>query len=442
MLTHLAIHDFVLVRALDVEPGPGFTALTGETGAGKSVILGALAFALGGPARSDRARQDRIRPGADLASVAAAFDPPAQHPVRQLLAERGFDLAGGEPIVFRRTLRRGGASRAFLNDQPVGAALLAEAGGLLVEIHGQHESVGLMEPLRHRALLDSFGGCAALRAEVADAWSAWREAASARREMEAELARAGAERSFLEHALEELDALAPAEGECARLALDRAAMQAGERVAEAIAGAADALARAGVESALAAAARSVGRAQIQSGMGQPALEGEAAGSDIAARLHAAAEALDRALIEAGEARAALLAAQDACAFSPDALEASEVRLFALRAAARKHSVDPDALPGLRARLRARLDSLAHADAALAGAARAEAAAQAAWDAAAGRLSSRRAAAAGKLARAVAAELPPLHLARARFRVSLPARAEPGPNGREDVLFEIETQAGA
>jgi DNA repair protein RecN (Recombination protein N) len=274
-------------------------------------------------------------------------------------------------------------------------------------------------------------------AETARAWTALRCAEEARAALEARIARASAERAWLGHALEELEALDPQEGEAQRLALDRSAMQAGERVAEAIDAAAQLLAKANVEGALANAARAVSRA-----LSAPGLTGEGAASELAVRMRAACEGLERALIEAGEARTALDAAANACEFSPAALEASETRLFALRAAGRKHDVDPDQLAGLRKRLRMQLDEIEHSDGALATMLEAEAKARAAYDDAASRLTAKREAAAKKLAKAVAGELAPLKLEKAKFRVDIAPRAEPGPHGRDDVAFEVETNPGA
>jgi DNA repair protein RecN (Recombination protein N) len=431
MLTGLAIRDFVLVRTLDLDPGEGFTALTGETGAGKSILMSALSFALGA-----RAGQGLIRPGADTASVTASFEAAKDHPVRTFLAARGVEEACDEPLVFRRMIRRGGAARAFLNDQPVSAGLLEEAGSLLAEVHGQHEGLGLLNPGRHRILLDAYAGVGALLSATSQAWTALRCAQEARAALEARIQRAASERTWLSHALEELDALDPQEGESQRLALDRATMQAGERVAESIDAAAHLLTKVNVEGALANAARAVSRA-----LGAPGLTGEGAASALAVRMRAACESLERALIETGEARSALEAASSECEFSPAALEASETRLFALRAAGRKHDVDPEQLAGLRKRLRLQLDEIEHSDGALAATLEAETKARAAFDELAARLTAKRQAAASKLAKAVSGELGPLKLGKAKFRVVVAPR-EAGPQGRDEVVFEIETNAGA
>lgn len=432
MLTALSISDFVLVRRLRLEVTGGFTALTGETGAGKSILMSALAFALGG-----RGGQGLVRAGAETAEVTAAFEAPAGHPVWGLLAEREIAVDPAEALVFRRVMRKGAGARAFLNDRPVSAQLLGEAAGLLADVHGQHDGLGLLDVSRHRMLLDAWAKTDGLLAETARTWGVVHTARAAREALEARLARAAAERSWLTHALDELDALDPQAGETARVALERASMQAGERVADAIEAAQHTLSKANVENAIANASRAVSRA-----MSAPGLSGEAAGSELAQRMRAACEGLERALIEAGEARSALQLAAAACEFSPAALEASETRLFALRAAARKYDVDPDALSGLRERMRAQLSEIEHSDEALAAAAEAERVALAAYEAAAARLTEKRTAAARKLAKAVQGELAPLKLEKAKFRIAVTPKAEPGPAGRDDIVFEVETNPGA
>ena len=431
MLTALSIRDFVLVRQLDLELGQGFTALTGETGAGKSILMSALGFALGG-----RGGQALVRPGADAAEVAAVFEPPVKHPVWALLTARGLDVSASEPLVFRRVMRRAGGARAFIHDRPVSAGLLAEAGALLADIHGQHEGLGLLDPARHRALLDAWAKAEGLLKETGCAWNGLREAEATRVDLEARLARAAAERGWLTHALDELDSLDPQEGETGRLALDRATMQAGERVADALESARKMLAKANVEMTIANAGRAVSRA-----LSAPALTGEGASSPLAQRMRGACEALERALIEAGEARSAIDAAADACEYSPAALEQSEARLFALRAAARKHDVDPDGLSALRQRMRAQLDEIVHSDGALKAAAAAEAAARAAYDAAAARLTALRVGAAKKLAKAVSAELPPLKLEKAKFRIAVAPRAEAGADRQGRCVVRGRDQSG-
>lgn len=432
MLTALSIRDFVLVRALDLEPQQGFTALTGETGAGKSVLMSALAFALGG-----RGGQDLIRAGADVAEVVATFDVATDHPARTLAAESGIEDDAGHPLVFRRSVRRGAAARAFLNDRQIGARLAAQLGALLADIHSQHEGLGLLDAARHRSLLDAWAKADTALAETSQAWTRLRTTSATRAELEAQATRVVSERTWLVHALEDLDTLDPQENEAAALALDRATMQAGERVAEGLESAVHALAKANVETALANANRAVSRA-----LAAPALAGEGANSELAVRVRGACEALERAMIEAGEARAALDVAAQACEFSPAALEVAETRLFALRAAARKHDVDPDRLAGLREKFRRQLEGIEQNDTRLAQAITEEAEAQRGYEAAAARLTAKRQAAAKKLARAVGEELEPLKLGKAKFRVAVTPRAEAGPTGQDDVAFEIETNPGA
>jgi DNA repair protein RecN (Recombination protein N) len=432
MLTGLSIRDFILVRQLDLELGQGFTALTGETGAGKSILMSALGFALGG-----RGGQALIRPGAQAAEVTAAFEVPAKHAVREMLATMELEPDAAEPLVLRRVIRRGGGARAFLNDRPVSAALLADVGLLLADIHGQHDGLGLLEPARHRALLDAWAKAEPVLKQVATAWSVLREAEDARAALAERIVRAASERTWLAHAVDELDALDPQEGETGRLALERAGMLAGGRVAEALDAARKQFTKSNIENALATAARAVSRA-----LSAPGLTGEGADSELAVRIRAACEGLERALIEAGEARRAVELAGDACAYSPAALEASEARLFALRAAARKHEVDPEGLAALRQKMRAQLDEIDHSDKALAKAVAAEKLARATYDETAGRLTELRTIAAKKLAKAVSAELAPLKLEKAKFRIAVKPRAEAGPTGKDDVAFEVETNAGA
>lgn len=434
MLTGLSIRDYLLISRLDLEPGEGFSALTGETGAGKSILLSALGFALG-----ERAPKSCIRKGAQAASVTASFEVGDRHPVRALLATRGVDAPVGEPILFRRAVKSSGPTRGFINDQAVSAALLSEAGGLLVEIHGQHEGQGLLNVGRHRMLLDGAADCANELSDVAAVWQAWTQAQSEREAIEARLNKAAAERTYLEHVLGELDELAPEAGEAEKLALDRAALQASERVADAIGDADNALARANVEGAIATAVRVLGRAQSLPGMKAGDAE-----SELSIKVSAAMTALDRALIEAAEARAALEVAARGCEYSPAALEASEARLFALRAAARKHGVEADQLAGLREGFRAQLDEIETADERLASAQAEEQAARDSYVAAANRLTQKRRAGAKKLEQAVAKEFGPLKLGKTKFRVAISEQglAEAGPSGLNEIAFEIATNGAA
>lgn len=431
MLTSISIRDFLVLAALELEAGAGFTAVTGETGAGKSVLLSALAFVAGA-----RARRDHVRAGASSAVVAATFEVGAEHPARLLLDQNGLRVGADEPIILRRALAASGACRCFVNDQPVGAALLAAVGGRLIDLHGQGESRGLYDPARQRDLLDAFAGAEATAAIVRSAWEHWRSARENLTREEAQTVRAGADGDYPHHALAELDKLDPGVGEAEALASARADLQAQERTAEAVAAAAESIARAGVEAALAAAARHLSRAYpLRSTV-------EAAPStDLTRAIAAAADAIECALIEAAEARQAVAAAGTLCGGSPEELEAKEVRLFALKAAARKHGVAVDELPAVRQRLRDEIERVRGRAQALADARRAVAAAEAAYRAACVDLAVLRADGAARLEADVATELAPLGLGRARFRVSLSPRAE-GPGGGEQAWFEFAPSSGS
>lgn len=431
MLLSVSIRDFVLISRLDLSPGEGFTALTGETGAGKSIILDAIALALGGPA--DRGV---IRAGAEQASVAAEFDVARDHPVWALLAAQGVAAEAGETLTLKRVVRAQGPARGFINDQPVSASLLAEAGDLLVEIHGQHAASSLMRPSSHRRLLDQFAGNDALLAECAAAWQALEAARGERARLRAEQDAAREAREWLVASVEELERLAPQKGEAERLSDERMRLMQAERIQEAVAEAEEALAKGGSETALGKAARAAERIcrlpGFESGEGQ-----------LAETARAAAEAIERALIEVREAELAVARLAALPEASGD-LDAVEARLFALRAAARKYGGEAELLPARLEALRGRLDLVEAGDAGLKAAEAAENAARARWHGAAHRLTQARKGAAGRLEAAIAAELKPLKLGRATIRVALVALAEDeaGAAGAERVEFEAETNPGA
>ncbi|HYD11582.1 MAG TPA: DNA repair protein RecN [Allosphingosinicella sp.] len=418
MLTRLSIRDVVLIDLLELEFGPGLGVLTGETGAGKSILLDALGLALG-----MRADSGLVRAGQTQAAVSVAFEIAPEHPAWAALEENGLAWEPGEPLVIRRIVRADGGSRAFVNDQAVSAGLVRELGAGLVEIHGQHDDRGLLNPRGHRALLDGFG-----RVDTGAAAAAWAAVQAA----EARLAEARAahetaerDREWLAHAVEELDRAAPRQGEEEALAGLRATMQAGARLGDELAtivaliqGSEGGLAR------LRQAARRLDRIAPEH-----------------AALAEALSALDRAVIEAAEAEDALVKAQTALAFDPQRLEEAETRLFDLRALARKHRVEADALPALREELRAKLHAIEAGGEQIAALEAELASARGAYDAAAAILTEERAMAAGKLDAAVAGELAPLKLGAARFRTVL-GPAEPGALGRDRVEFEVSTNPGA
>jgi DNA repair protein RecN (Recombination protein N) len=419
VLTLIDIRNVVLIESLRLEPGAGLGVLTGETGAGKSILLDALGLALG--ARGDAAL---VRAGTEAARVTAGFEVPPGHPVLALLAENDVEVEPGGPVLLRRQLKADGGGRAYINDQPVSVALLREAGSLLVEVHGQNDERGLLAASGHRALLDAFGAHAALLADVRAAHQSWRNAQSAEAEALTALEKAEADREWLEHAIQELQALAAEPGEEHSLAEARATMQKGARLAGDLTSAAELLAD-GSEK-LAQAARRLDRMGGEHGA-----------------LDEALAALDRALAEAGEADQQLAAATEALAADPARLEEVETRLFALRAVARKHRCEVDALPALLETLAARAAALVAGADGLAGMAATTAAAASAYDMAARALGQARRAAAARLDAAVAEELASLRLGAARFRTvieALPA-SDWGPEGRERITFEVATNAG-
>ena len=420
MLSLLDIRNIVLIEALSLEFAPGLSVLTGETGAGKSILLDALGLVLGG-----RADAGLVRAGADAARVTAEFSVAADHPARSVLATNDIDGDGDAPIIVRRQLKADGGSRAFVNDAPVSAALLKELGAALVEIHGQSDDRGLLAARGHRALLDSFGGLMPQTTAVRCAWEAWQAARSAEDFATARLAADARDREWLDHAVAELTALDAQPGEEASLAEARAAMQKGARLTDDLA-AVDTLlsGRDGGTDRLAQAARRLDRI----GAEHPLL-GEAV------------EALDRALIEAGEAETKLSAAVAALDADPARLEATETRLFELRAMARKHRVEADDLAALALTLEARAAALVAGEGSLKTLAAATRAAATDYARQASALGTARKAAATRLDAAVAGELAPLKLDSARFRTMI-AAAAPGPDGSERAEFEIATNPGA
>ncbi|RHW16802.1 DNA repair protein RecN [Sphingomonas gilva] len=420
MLTALSIRDVVLIEALDLDFSDGLGVLTGETGAGKSILLDALGLVLG--ARGDSAL---VRGGAGRAGVTATFEI-ASAPLEALLADNDIEHEAGEPLILRRTLRADGGSRAFVNDQPVSAGLLREIAPLLVEIHGQHDDRGLLNPRGHRALLDAFGRIDT--GAVAAAHRAWREATAALEAARAELEAAARDREWLEHAVNELTALAPEPGEEEALADRRRTMQRAEKIADdlnAIEGWIE-----GSEGGL---------AQLR----QAARVLERIAGDHAALAEALA-AIDRAIIEGSTAEDRLREARAALAFDPRSLEEDEARLFDLRGMARKHRVQPDDLAALAAELAGKLERIEAGEGGIAALEQRLEEARAAYADTAAALSAARKEAAARLDAAVAGELAPLKLDAARFRTVVAELDEGqwGAAGRDRVEFEVSTNPGA
>ncbi|MEO7026545.1 MAG: AAA family ATPase, partial [Caulobacteraceae bacterium] len=362
MLIGLGIRDFILVDSLDLAFAPGLTALTGETGAGKSIILGALGMALGG--RCDAAV---VRRGAAQAVATAIFAASPSDPAWAYLDEKGLAYARDEDLVLRRTLSADGRSRAFVNDQAVGAVAMRDLAALLVETHGQHETVGLLDPRTHRGLLDVFGGLAGQGDACLNAWTAWRRAVASAEALLANRDRAAQETEDVAHRLAELDRLSPRAGEEATLAAERRLLSTADKAIADLAQAREQLDDDVVLGRLSQARRAVQRARetVIRALGD---EAGTAGVDAApGRMAAAAEAIERACVEAAEAAAALDVAAQAFRFEPARLDQAEERLFALRAMARKLGVEVDALPEERARLARRLVGLETAGGALAAA---------------------------------------------------------------------------
>jgi len=424
MLASLAIRDVVLIEKLDLSFDAGLAVLTGETGAGKSILLDSLGLALG-----QRAEAGLVRAGQAQASVAAAFLPSPDHPCFDILRDQGISTE--DELVLRRVLQADGKSRAFINDQPVSVALLKRLGATLVEVQGQHEQVGLADPATHAGLLDAFGALDGERSATATAWAAWRDATRRLAAAREAIASAQREEEWLRHAVGELTDLAPEEGEEDALAAERQKLQQGERRAEAIATALGELTprdrrAASPARALREAARALERLPPPNEEAQPAIQALAAAQDA---LSEAETLLTRLMNEAGP--------------DPRRLEQVEERLFALRAGGRKHSVPVSELASLLGRLRARLEALDAGAGEVATLEAAEAKARSSYIAAAGKLSTTRRKSAAALEKALAEELPPLKLDRARLVIDITARDENawGADGQDRVSFLVATNPG-
>jgi len=422
MLTRLSIRNIVLIDSLDLEFTEGLGVLTGETGAGKSILLDALGLVLG-----DRADSGLVRAGEDKAQVSAIFDF-TQFPdaISEVLDDAGIEIEPGEALIVRRQLKADGGSKAFVNDQNVGIALLRELAEALVEVHGQHDDRGLVNSAGHRALLDRFAG--AKVGAVAAAWQHLREARVALDAARQRVDQAAQDRDLILAHLEELNALAPADDEEEGLATARADMQKGERLADDL----EALRHiwSGSDSAL-ANLRGAGR-RLDRIAGEHPLLSEALA------------ALDRAVIEASEAEERIEQAANALTHDPLELDRIETRLFDLRAAARKHRCEVADLPGVMLGLRAQLDSIEQGGEELAALeAGLDEASQTYRDRAA-TLRKARIAAARRLDKAVAAELAPLKLDSAQFQTAITDLPEDrwGAAGMDAVEFLISTNPGA
>ena len=422
MLSTLKIRELVLIEDVALDFAGGLNVLTGETGAGKSILLDALGLATGARAGT----RSSIRSGATQGSATAIFDLPRKHEARALVAENG--LAVDDEIILRRTLAGDGRTRAFLNDEPIGVALLRDVGSDLVEIHGQTDDRGLFDSATHRKLLDAFGGHGTLAADVAARWQTLAQLRADADELRRDAEAASREAEFLRHAVDELSALAPQEGEEERLAGERALLMNANRIAEDISAAVESLSGdRGAEPALAAALKRLSRLH----------------PEARTRAKTAETALDQAFAVTEEARReldALLSQLD-----PDSglLEKKEERLFGLRAAARKYAVQPDYLPKLLREYETKLETISGGDERLKRLMAEVARGRDEYLSTASRLSKARKDAAARLERIVARELTPLKLDHAQFRVSFESLGDDGnANGVERVSFEVATVEGA
>src|SRR5262245_44874777 len=420
MLARLSIRDIVLIERLDIEFSRGLAVLTGETGAGKSILLDAFALALGG-----RGDAGLVRHGAEQGQVTATFDVPKGHPAAKILSDNGLEDDG--EMILRRVQFADGRTRAFINDQPISGQTLKAVGAALVEIHGQHDERALVDAATHRRLLDAFAGLEKDVADIEKLWEARRTAAASLDEHRAGMERAAREADYLRHASAELQQRARKDGEETELANRRAIMMQGEKIATDLREAQEAIG--GPHSPVPALSAAVRR-----------LERRAAGSP--ALVEPAVKAIDAAINALEEADQYLNAALRAADFDPAELERIEERLFALRAASRKYSVPVDKLAALAVQM---AGDVALIDAGAEQLKKLEAAAAEAdkrYAAAAAKLSAARAKAATKLDKAVNAELPPLKLERASFTTQLEAdEASPGPQGIDRVEFWVQTNPG-
>lgn len=425
MLASLSIRDVVLIDKLDLEFAEGLGVLTGETGAGKSILLDSLGLALG-----ERGDTGLIRPGADKLTVTASFDLPQAHPAWTVL--RDHDLgAEDDGVVLRRSLGRDGRSRAFVNDQPVSVGLLRDVGGALVEVHGQFDAHGLMDTGTHISVLDRFRRSKSgseRDSALSGAWDTWREAHDAWRAAERLMRDAKAEEEDLRAALATLEKLAPVAGEEKELAAKRALLRHGEQILGAIEAARQAL---------------IEQADVDGAVRTAQAELDRAAPNAEGRLDAVCAALERASIELAEAQSALDTAATTFDLDPGELEAAEERLFALKAEARKHQVEVDGLPALLDSLKEKLSAIDGGEDNLIRLAKAEQTARATYDTAAKAMTRARTKAGAALGEALSSELPPVRLNDAQFRVALEPlpESEWSQHGCDKVVFEVTTNTG-
>ncbi|RWD59805.1 MAG: DNA repair protein RecN [Mesorhizobium sp.] len=420
MLSRLSIRDIVLIEKLDIDFLPGLSVLTGETGAGKSILLDALSLALG--ARGDASL---VRHGAAQGQVIAVFDVPRNHPARTLLSDN--DIEDDGDIILRRVQTADGRTRVFVNDQPSSVTLMRDVGRALVEIHGQHDERALVDPGAHRELLDSFGGHLGAVRGAGEAWRYWRNCEQELSRHRAKVEAAAREADYLRASVAELAKLDPQPGEETELAELRARMMRAEKIASEIHDAQDVLS--GPSSPLPQLASLLRRLQRKAG-------------EVPGLLDDVVKSLDEAMISLDAAQSGVELALRATEYDPQRLERAEERLFALRAASRKHNVAVDDLAQLRDTMAADLADLDAGEERLHGLEKQAAAASEAYDISSAQLSSLRHAAAAGLTKAVMAELPALKLERAEFIVEMVSDAESRmEEGIDQVEFWVRTNPG-
>lgn len=428
MLTSLSIRNVVLIEALDLNFEAGLTALTGETGAGKSILLDALTMATG--ARSDKGL---VRKGADKAQSTASFFLPQDHDVFAILEEAGIEAPPSEDITLRREIRRDGRSKAFICDTPVGVKLLSQIGAKLIEVHGQNDGRGLLDPSTHMSLLDAFAVHPKLLKACRQDYQSWREAAEKLETLEANALKAVQDRAFLEHSISELSRLDPKADEETALAESRQFLQAAEGAISELSHAQTALSDAGnVEAQLGNVLSSLERLTEKIG---------AADNPASKALTSASGAIERALLEFQEARQAVDVAANAFDVQPGELDRIERRLFGLRGAARKFGVTVANLPEYRLKLAHDLEQIENISGNIEAARKAAASAEQAYHVAADALSESRKAAALRLDKHVMGELPALKMDRAQFNTHIEESSDT-PLGRDKIRFVVATNPGS
>ena len=422
MLARLSIRDIVLIDRLDIDFAAHLAVLTGETGAGKSILLDAFALALGG-----RGDQTLVRQGVEQGQVTAVFEVSAKHPARAILAANDIDIAAQDGLILRRVQFGDGRTRAFVNDQPVSVNVMKQLGSVLVEIHGQHDDRALVDAATHRSLLDAYGGLEADAASVANLWEARRATEEAVETHRANIERAQREAEWLRHAVDELRKLAPQPGEETALSTRRGVMMQSEKVSEDLRDAFNAIA--GPKSAV-------------PGLSQVARRLERRATQAPSLVEPSVKALEAALQALDETRSNLEQALRDADFDPVELEHNEERLFALRAAARKYNVPVDDLAALARKYNDDIALIDAGEAKLKQLIAAAAKAKADYSVAAEALSKARIKAASALDKSVNAELPPLKLERAKFSTEIATdAAAAGPNGIDRVEFWVQTNPG-